>query len=81
MLQSTWTDPADAESHLGWTQAGWDAVSPFSDGRTYPNFLSGEDPASRVADSYGTRKTARLAELKREFDPANLFHLNKNIEP
>jgi FAD/FMN-containing dehydrogenase len=81
MLQSTWTDRGDAESHLGWTQAGWDAVSQYSDGRTYPNFLDGEDPASRVSDSYGARKMARLAGLKREFDPANLFHLNKNIEP
>jgi FAD/FMN-containing dehydrogenase len=34
-----------------------------------------------VSDSYGARKMARLAGLKREFDPANLFHLNKNIEP
>ncbi len=80
MLQSTWTDPADAESHMAWTQAGWEAVNKYSDGRTYPNFLDGADPASRVADSYGARKMARLTKLKREYDPANLFHLNKNIE-
>lgn len=81
MFQSTWTDRADAGSHLAWTQAGWDAISAFSDGRTYPSFLDAEDPASRVADAYGPRKMARLADLKREFDPENLFHLNKNIEP
>ncbi|MDQ3786914.1 MAG: BBE domain-containing protein, partial [Actinomycetota bacterium] len=71
----------DAESHIGWTQAGWDAINQYSDGRTYPNFLDGADPVERVADSYGARKMARLTQLKREFDPANLFHLNKNIQP
>jgi FAD/FMN-containing dehydrogenase len=81
MLQSTWTDRADAKSHLAWTQSGWDTISQFSDGRTHPNFLDGDEPASRVADAYGPKKMARLADLKREYDPTNLFHLNKNIEP
>ncbi len=81
MLQSTWSDAADAESHTRWTQRGWDAVRRFSDGRTYPNFLDGDEPAERVADSYGPDKLARLTALKRTYDPTNLFRLNKNIEP
>ena len=81
MIQSTWSDRADAESHLEWTRSGWDTISRFTDGRTLPNFLDGDEPATRVADAYGPKKMARLAELKREYDPANLFHLNKNIEP
>ena len=81
MLQSTWSDPADAESHTAWTGRGWAAVQPFTDGRTYPNFIDGDEPAQRVADSYGPEKLARLTALKREFDPGNLFRLNKNIEP
>lgn len=81
MFQSTWSDPADADTHVTWTQTSWDAVSPHSDGRTYPNFLNADEPTQRVADSYGAAKLARLRALKRTYDPTNLFHHNKNIEP
>jgi hypothetical protein len=81
MFQSTWSDPEDAASHTGWTRDGWDAVRRFSDGRTHPGFLDEDEPAHRVADAYGERKMARLTALKREVDPTNFFHLNKNIQP
>jgi FAD/FMN-containing dehydrogenase len=81
MFQSTWSEKKDATSHKAWTQSGWEALRPYSDGRTHPNFLDGDEPATRVTDAYGPRKTARLKDLKRELDPTNLFHLNKNIEP
>ncbi|MFD7659053.1 FAD-binding oxidoreductase [Actinosynnema sp. NPDC059797] len=81
MFQSTWSDPGDTEAHTAWTREGWDAFSRFSDGRTHPGFLDGDEPARRVADAYGERKTARLADLKRLFDPTNFLHLNKNIRP
>lgn len=81
MLQSTWTDRSAAESHLDWTQSGWASIAQYSDGRTHPNFLDGDEPADRVAAAYGPKKLARLAALKRQYDPTNLFHLNKNIQP
>ncbi|QFZ21330.1 FAD-binding oxidoreductase [Saccharothrix syringae] len=81
MFQSTWSDPAGTAAHTGWTREGWDAFARFSDGRTHPGFLDADEPARRVADAYGERKTARLAALKRRVDPANFFHLNKNIRP
>lgn len=81
MLQSTWTHPDQAEPHQRWTANGWDAVAPFSDGRTYPSFLDSDEPPHRVADSYGEQKMARLTALKRTFDPTNMFRLNKNIQP
>jgi FAD/FMN-containing dehydrogenase len=81
MFQSTCTDPRDAEAHTAWTEAGFAALRPFSDGRTHPNFLDGDEPAQRVADLFGARKMDRLRALKRELDPTNLFHLNKNVEP
>ena len=42
------------------------------------NFLS-EGDAARTA--YGAEKYARLAALKGEYDPTNVFRLNQNIEP
>ena len=45
----------------------------------YVNFASADDEQS-VRDNYGAGYD-RLAEIKRRYDPANLFHLNQNITP
>jgi FAD/FMN-containing dehydrogenase len=52
----------------------------YSGGGTYTNFMS-EDDQARVVDSYGTEQYRRLADLKRSYDPTNVFHLNQNIRP
>ena len=40
-----------------------------------------DDDQSRIQDNYRGRTTTRLAEVKRTYDPDNLFHLNQNIPP
>lgn len=49
-------------------------------GEAYYNYLRG-DEQSRIADAFGGGKYERLREIKRKFDPENLFHLNLNIAP
>ena len=39
-----------------------------------------DDEGSRVGDAYGPN-LERLVDLKRRYDPDNLFHLNQNIDP
>jgi FAD/FMN-containing dehydrogenase len=46
----------------------------------YVNFL-GEEGEARVREAYPGDTWDRLAEVKRRYDPANLFRLNQNIEP
>ena len=46
----------------------------------YVNFISDEDPA-RVREAYPDATWRRLVEVKRSYDPGNLFHLNGNIPP
>jgi hypothetical protein len=57
----------------------WSELEPHNVG-AYVNFLmdEGED---RVRRSYGVEKYKRLQDLKRKYDPTNMFRLNQNIPP
>ena len=50
------------------------------DAGAYVNFLGDEDEA-RVQDAYPGSTWDRLVEIKRRYDPTNLFRLNQNIPP
>ena len=73
-----WQDPADDERHLAWVNDVTDAMEPFATGGVYLNFMADED---RVEAGYGAGKYQRLVELKRKYDPDNVFRFNQNIAP
>ena len=72
-------DPANREAITSWTKAYWEALHPTSAGGAYVNFLMDEGQ-DRVKASY-LDNYARLAQIKRRYDPHNLFHVNQNIRP
>jgi FAD/FMN-containing dehydrogenase len=69
-------DPADLHAR---TEHVWQALAPYASG-VYANML-GNEGEQRVHEAYPLSTYARLAALKRQYDPANLFHLNQNILP
>lgn len=71
-------DPGMFDQLKSWTIEYWEALEPFALGSAYVNFLG--EGESRVRASYGDNY-GRLAELKRKYDPDNVFHVNQNIEP
>ena len=79
-LHGHWTDTADDEAGLAWTRDLFDAIAPQATGGTYVNFLSDEGP-ERVQDAYSPAVWSRLVEVKRRYDPDNVFRLNQNIPP
>jgi FAD/FMN-containing dehydrogenase len=80
-IDSTWDDPADDERNIDWTRAYWNDASRYSDGKTYFNFPGLLEEGERaVRDSYGANH-ARLAQIKADYDPDNVFRLNQNIKP
>jgi FAD/FMN-containing dehydrogenase len=79
LLISQWTDPADTEVGIAWARETFDALSPYMADRAYVNYLSA-DAYDRVRQVYGPNYE-RLVELKRRYDPDNLFRLNHNIDP
>ncbi|MDX8455838.1 FAD-binding oxidoreductase [Mesorhizobium sp. VK9D] len=74
-----WDDPADDEANISWARHLWSAVRPFSTGGVYANNL-GDEGDERVRDAYGANY-ARLAAVKKQYDPTNFFRLNQNIRP
>ena len=74
-----WTDPVESVQHRQWAREFSAAMRPFSTG-VYVNFLANEGEAG-VRASYEPRAYDRLVELKRRYDPTNVFRLNQNIQP
>jgi FAD/FMN-containing dehydrogenase len=80
LLPSVWLDPADTEANIAWTRETYDAFRPsFAEGR-WLNYLGDDEQTDAVRAAYGPNYD-RLARIKREYDPENVFHLNQNIEP
>ncbi|HEU5083102.1 MAG TPA: FAD-binding oxidoreductase [Acidimicrobiales bacterium] len=77
---SMWPDPADTELNVAYTRELAASMRPWTTGRAYLNFI-GDEGTGRVEAAFGPSKYARLAELKRVWDPTNLFRHNQNIAP
>ncbi len=72
-------DPANAGEIRDWTVAYWDATHPHSAGGAYVNFMMDEGQ-ERVQSTY-LHNYERLAQIKADRDPENLFRVNQNIRP
>ena len=73
-------DPENAGTIKSWARDYWNAVHRFDLPGAYPNFMMDDEGDQRVRASFG-ENYERLAELKRKFDPNNVFHVNHNIKP
>ncbi len=72
-------DPANNDRIVQWAKDYWLALHPHSAGGGYINMMMDEgndNVKAAYRDNY-----ARLAQIKRKYDPANLFRVNQNIRP
>jgi hypothetical protein len=74
-----WTDPGEDEARIESTRRYAAGLEPFASG-TYVNTLAekGDEALRRV---YSTADLSRLTAVKRQYDPANVFHRTHNIQP
>jgi FAD/FMN-containing dehydrogenase len=78
-VHGRWQEQADDERCIGWAREFFKASAPFASGGVYVNFLTA-DEGDRVRSAYGPNYD-RLAQVKRTYDPNNLFRMNQNIQP
>ena len=77
-----WLDPAATRANVAWTRDSYAAMAPhFTSGR-YVNYLNADEVAedAAVSAAFGPNGK-RLRDVKRKYDPDNVFHLNQNIKP
>jgi len=82
VIISEWMDPAGTDVNVKWARDTYTAMSPhFASGR-YANYLNADEvgQTDAVSAAFGPN-AARLREVKRTYDPDNLFHLNQNVRP
>ena len=72
-------DPSKAEAITAWAKGYWEAIHPYTFGGGYVNFMM-EEGEDRIKATYKDNY-ARLVEVKKKFDPNNLFRVNQNIKP
>ena len=73
-------DPENLPAASSWAQQYWNDLHASSAGGGYVNMMMEDDGRDRVRAAY-RGNYARLIEIKRRYDPTNLFHLNHNIPP
>jgi FAD/FMN-containing dehydrogenase len=79
VIAGMWPEPSQNEANTAWVRNYYDAIAPHSEEGGYINFMSGDDQARIRANYKGNYE--RLVQVKRAYDPDNLFHLNQNIAP
>jgi hypothetical protein len=79
-IAGIWPDPADNEANIAWVRGYSEAIHRYSGHQGgHTNFMA-EDDQGRARDNYGANH-ARLTQLKRVWDPDNVFDLNHNLRP
>ena len=78
-VHGRWETAAEDDEGIDWARAFFRASAPYASAGAYVNFMTAEE-TERVAAAYGANYD-RLVDIKRRYDPDNVFHMNQNIAP
>ncbi|HET9371873.1 MAG TPA: FAD-binding oxidoreductase [Vicinamibacterales bacterium] len=81
LFLSQWMDQADDEACIGWARTAYEAAKPHVGHRRYINYLDHDDVGDACAHAVYGSNLPRLRDVKRQYDPDNVFHVNLNIAP
>jgi FAD/FMN-containing dehydrogenase len=80
LIPSVWTDPAESEANIAWSRETLAAMRLHLGSGRWLNYLGDDQAEDAIRAAYGPNYE-RLREVKRRYDPDNVFHLNHNIAP
>ncbi|MCA1404882.1 FAD-binding oxidoreductase [Ensifer sp. IC3342] len=78
-VHARWREPEMDQVCIDWARRLFEAAKPYAAGTAYINFMPA-DEVDRVETAYGSNY-GRLVEVKRRYDPQNLFRMNQNVRP
>jgi FAD/FMN-containing dehydrogenase len=73
-------DPANLAAVRSWAQQYWQELHASSAGGGYVNMMMEDEGEERIKAAYRGNYD-RLSQIKKRYDPTNLFHINQNIPP
>ena len=79
VILASWQDPSKDAERIQWVRDYYEALTPYAEPGGYINFMQ-DDDYGKIRDNYRGNYD-RLVEVKRKYDPHNLFHVNQNIAP
>lgn len=78
-VHGRWEEATQDAMCIAWAREFFQASAPYASAGAYVNFMT-EEESDRIQSAYGSNYD-RLVQLKRQYDPENIFHLNQNIKP
>jgi FAD/FMN-containing dehydrogenase len=79
-IAGSWEKADQDERNIAWARDAWSDLKLFSTGGTYINFLTEDEGPERTEAAIG-KGLERLAAVKTQWDPTNMFRTNRNIKP
>lgn len=80
-IDGRWEDPAESERNIAWVRQSWDKLHELAGGGVYLNFAGFAEDANEVVRAGHQKNYEKLRQVKRHYDPTNLFRMNINIKP
>jgi FAD/FMN-containing dehydrogenase len=80
VITGVWIDPADNEKNITWVKDSFAAFKEHLTGDRWMNYLADDQGGDAIRAAYGPNYD-RLVEVKRRYDPRNVFRQNHNIVP
>jgi FAD/FMN-containing dehydrogenase len=76
-----WTDPAQTQAGIRWGKEFGAQLRSLGTGDVYLNLVTDDEDVDRVQAFWSDARLQRLARLKAQYDPGNVFRFNHNITP
>jgi FAD/FMN-containing dehydrogenase len=80
-VDGRWLDHADTQKNIAWVRKSWEELNDLAGGGIYLNFAGFAEDVDALARAGHQENYERLRQVKRHYDPANLFRMNINIKP